>query len=249
MSTATMPLPTGTRLVKDVVFVCSIHPHKLHFYFSFGGRGIRPCLAGHPYQVTIVEGGLNKYDYGDKNQHTVPVPAEEIAASMCQASVRDLGVGVIEGPVPTDAELAEIRRIHLEYCQKVVKQADVDWSRHKGKHEHIPDVARRAAKTLGITRDWLTVIVPTSECLGCGNNVNDRAAFCSICGTVVNEEAYAQLLAREARAKAQAEAYGVEPPASKIPGRVGADVKKPMSGAAKRALKKNREAPPVGDED
>jgi hypothetical protein len=122
----------------------------------------------------------------------VTVRAEDIAKDFVNPEHEKEGFFVIEGVEPTEEELAKAVEIQNKHYAVLVQQGDTSWAQH-GKHEHISDAQRRAAKALGMTRPWLVTVVPNVVCPACGELVPAHVALCKHCNVVINKEAYDRL--------------------------------------------------------
>jgi len=148
--------------------------------------------------LTVVTPRTSIMDLGDKRTMELRVTAREIAEDLCREMNGDagedsfLGVFVCAGDEPTDDEIAAAgRRLDTFYRRKVA-EADREWARSHS-HLFLDDLQRRAARTLGLEREWNYELRESAECPGCGERLKPNVAVCKSCGAILNREKAAQL--------------------------------------------------------
>jgi hypothetical protein len=99
-------------------------------------------------------------DLGDKRTMEYRITAREVAEDIARELNGDSGEGsfhgvfVSAGENPTEGELADARRRLEEFHRKLVAAADLEWERTKNPM-FITDLERRAARQLGLEKQWL----------------------------------------------------------------------------------------------
>ena len=89
---------------------------------------------------------------------------------------------------------------HARICQsnwyeKLIKDADNDWSRSGHSHRSISDLQRRIAKKLRLDKEWLH-ISPTEtpygmmKCPACVSDIETKSIVCKHCHLVLKPEEY-----------------------------------------------------------
>ena len=117
----------------------------------------------------------------------------EIAEDICREINSDagersfLGVFVCAGDAPTEVELASAREKLDDFYRGLVAAADREWERSHS-FLFIHDLQRRAAKHLGIEKEWHYQARETEECPGCGDRVKPGVAVCKSCHAILNRE-------------------------------------------------------------
>jgi hypothetical protein len=165
---------------------------------SYGTYQVRGCAPGEPYAPIPVSGTHAVMDLGDKRTIDVPIAAQEVAQDLCREINADggedsfFGVFVAQGEKPDDDELAEARRRLAAFYRSMVASADREWERSHS-YLFINDVQRRAARHLGLEKDWFYQARETSDCPGCGEKVRAGVAVCKTCGAILNREKAAAL--------------------------------------------------------
>lgn len=165
---------------------------------SYGTYRIRGCEAGEPYAATRVEGRTATMDQGDKRVTTVRISAEEVAEDLCHEINADggedsfFGVFVAAGEMPTADELQEAREKLAAFYRRLVAGADREWERSHS-YLFINDVERRAARYLGLEKDWFYQARETMECPGCGEKIKPGVAVCRVCHAILDRNKAANL--------------------------------------------------------
>lgn len=161
---------------------------RMYGTFQIAGRG-----EGEPYALTRVSARTAAMDYGDKRSLPLAITAREIAEDICREINSDagersfLGAFVCAGDEPTEAELANAQAKLDEFYRALVASADREWERSHS-FLFIHDLQRRAAKQLGIEKEWHYQARETEECPGCGDRVKPGVAVCKSCHAVLNRD-------------------------------------------------------------
>jgi hypothetical protein len=157
---------------------------------SYGTYQVRGCAADEPYALTSVRARAAIMDLGDKRILEVPITANDVAQDLCREINADagedsfFGVFVAQGERPNDDELAEARGRLAAFYRSVVASADREWERSHS-YLFINDVQRRAARYLGLEKEWFYQARETSDCPGCGEKVRAGVAVCKTCRAVM----------------------------------------------------------------
>jgi len=159
--------------------------------------GRSACPTGR-VAVTVVTPRTSVMDLGDKRTMEVRVSAREIADDLCREINGDagedsfLGAFACAGGAPTDEEIAAAERRLEAFYRRKVAEADCEWARSHS-HLFLDDLQRRAARTLGLEREWNYELRESQECPGCGERVKPNVAVCKSCGAILNREKAEQL--------------------------------------------------------
>jgi hypothetical protein len=94
---------------------------------------------------------------------------------------------VCAGDTPTDTELASAHEKLDDFYRALVASADREWERSHS-FLFIHDLQRRAAKSLGIEKEWHYQSRETEECPGCGERIKPGVAVCKSCGAILNRD-------------------------------------------------------------
>ena len=143
------------------------------------------------YGITAVAARKGTIDLGDKRVLDFPITASEIAADLVREINSDggeasfFGVFVCAGAEPTPAELDQARGKLEEFYKKQVFIADQEWERTHN-YMVITDVQRRAARGLGLEKEWSYEPKPLVDCPACGEKVKPGVAVCRACGAILD---------------------------------------------------------------
>jgi hypothetical protein len=165
---------------------------------SYGVFAVNACVPGEPYGLTRVASRTAQMDLGDKRTLDVHITAREVAEDLCREINADggddsfFGVFVGQGDTPSDEELSAARERLTAFYRRVVMAADREWERSHS-YLFINDVERRAARHLGVDKDWHYQPRETSECPGCGEKIKPNVAVCKTCGAILNHDKAAAL--------------------------------------------------------
>jgi ribosomal protein L37AE/L43A len=161
---------------------------RMYGTFQIAGRD-----EGEPFALTHVTPRTAVMDYGDKRTLPLAITAREIAEDICREINSDagersfLGVFVCAGDSPTEAELKSAQEKLDDFYRALVAAADREWERSHS-FLFIHDLQRRAAKSLGIDKEWHYQARETEECPGCGERVKPGVAVCKSCGAILKRE-------------------------------------------------------------
>ncbi len=148
---------------------------------------------GADYALTPITARKGTIDLGDKRVLDFPISAREIAEDVAREINSDagdasyFGAFVCAGDAPTAEELTAARARLTEYYRKLVAQADQDWERAHN-WLMITDVERRAARWLGLEKEWSYEPRPLVECPACAEKLKPGVAVCKSCGAVLDAE-------------------------------------------------------------
>jgi hypothetical protein len=185
---------------------------------SYGVFAVNACIPGEPYGLTRVSSRTALMDLGDKRTLDVQVTARQVAEDLCREINSDggddsfFGTFVAQGDAPSDEELSEARERLTAFYRRVVMAADREWERSHS-YLFINDVERRAARHLGLDKEWHYQPHETVECPGCGEKIKPHVAVCKTCGAILD--------------RAKAAKLGLVPPAPAAPAAVVAEAAKP----------------------
>jgi hypothetical protein len=101
------------------------------------------------------------------------------------------GIFVAAGSAPTAGDLAEARQRLEEFHKRLVAAADLEWERTRNPM-FITDLERRAARLLGMEKQWLYDPKPSAECPVCAEKIKHGVAVCRSCGAILDREKAAQ---------------------------------------------------------
>lgn len=164
---------------------------------DYGNYFIAGKKAGEQFSLTEIGPRKGRMDIGDNKRLEIPIMPAEVAADL----IRDingnaggddhttsfLGVFICGKDGPTADELAVEQARLGEFYRFCVAQGDMEWQR-SGQVIMIPDLWKRAAKTLNLDREWCAVIPSNIECPGCGEKIKAGVAVCKSCGAILNRE-------------------------------------------------------------
>jgi hypothetical protein len=203
---------------QETVVIVNLTEQSWILHRSYGVFAVSACVPGEPYGLTRVTSRTALMDLGDKRTLDVRITAREVAEDLCREVNSDggddsfFGAFVAEGDVPTDGELSEAREKLAAFYRRVVMAADREWERSHS-FLFINDVERRAARHLGLDKEWHYQPRETVECPGCGEKIKPTAAVCKTCGAILD--------------RAKAASLGLVPPALAAPVAVVAEATKP----------------------
>jgi hypothetical protein len=165
---------------------------------SYGAFPVNPCAPGESYGLTRVSSRTALMDLGDKRTLDVRITAREVAQDLCREINSDggddsfFGTFVAEGDEPTEEELDVARERLAAFYRRVVMAADREWERSHS-YLFINDVERRAARHLGVDKEWHYQPRETAECPGCGEKIKPNVAVCKTCGAILDRAKAAAL--------------------------------------------------------
>jgi hypothetical protein len=207
----------------DTAVIANITEQQWILHRTYGTFQVAPAREKQPGQqacgVTAVAARKGTIDLGDKRVLDFPITAREIAEDLVHEINSDggdasfFGVFVCAGDAPTPAELDAARGKLEEFYKKQVFIADQEWERTHN-YMVITDVQRRAARWLGLEKDWSYEPKAMADCPACGEKVKPGVAVCRSCGAVLDAAKAAQFgLARFGLAPAAQVGAGTTPPA------------------------------------
>jgi len=165
---------------------------------SYGTYQIRGCAPEEPYALIPIAATRAVMDLGDKRTLEVPITAREVAQDLCREINADggedsfFGVFAAQGETPGADEIAEARQRLVVFYRSMVASADREWERSHS-YLFINDVQRRAARFLGLEKEWFYQARETSDCPGCGEKVRAGVAVCKTCHAILDREKAAAL--------------------------------------------------------
>jgi hypothetical protein len=120
-------------------------------------------------------------------------------------SRRHFGIGIAEGEKPTKAELEEARGYLNVRCSEIIADMRRMWDVDKATAHKILQASGRtvqmvAAEVLGLGNEaWMTQSTPSEnlKCPMCRVSVEPDAPICHNCKSVINEQAYLAIKARQ----------------------------------------------------
>jgi hypothetical protein len=157
---------------------------------------------GKPYSKLTISPAVAWMDMGDRRKMEIPITADDIAADLEKSVNSDIpklnngtvsfaGVFVADGDEPTKHELAQAEeRLRIMYLG-LVEMADMEWDRTHNSMT-ISDDFRRAARYLGLTKDWLYEQRQMVECPVCTEKLRPGAAVCKSCGAILDAKKAAE---------------------------------------------------------
>jgi hypothetical protein len=185
-------------MTQGCAVVVNLTEQNWTIYRSYGTYQVRGCTPGEAYALVPVSGTRAVMDLGDKRSMDVAISAREVAQDLCREINADggedsfFGVFVAQGETPDDDELAEARQRLAVFYRSMVAAADREWERSHS-YLFINDVQRRAARFLGLEKDWFYQARETSDCPGCGEKVRAGVAVCKTCHAILNRDKAATL--------------------------------------------------------
>ena len=145
------------------------------------------------YALTEITARRGVMDLGDKRTLEFPISAREIAEDLVREINADGGEGsffgafVCAGSAPSDAELAAAQARLGEFYVRLVATADQNWDRTHNWFM-ITDVERRAARWLGLEKEWCYEPKPLEDCPACAEKLKPGVAVCRSCGAILDPE-------------------------------------------------------------
>ena len=135
---------------------------------------------------TLIEDRKVPKDLGEDRFEIIEISGASIAKDIVQRNDED-GFFLCDGNEPTPQELKDAMDAFKNVCVYAVRNADVIWEKTRNR-EVIPERARRAARYLMVTPEWLDQVVnETKECPRCAESVKAKATACRFCGYDFNE--------------------------------------------------------------
>jgi hypothetical protein len=185
-------------MTQETAVIVNLTEQSWVLHRSYGVFVVSACVTGEPYSLTRVTSRTALMDVGDKRTFEVKITAREVAQDLCHEINSDggddsfFGVFAATGDAPTDEELLEARERLAAFYRRVVMAADREWERSHS-YLFINDVERRAARHLGLDKEWHYQARETMECPGCGEKIKLNVAVCKSCGAILDRVKAASL--------------------------------------------------------
>jgi len=185
-------------MTQETAVIVNLTEQSWVLHRSYGVFAVGACVTGEPYALTRVASRTAFMDLGDKRTYDVKITAREVAQDLCHEINSDggddsfFGVFTAAGDAPTEEELMEARERLAAFYRRVVMAADREWERSHS-YLFINDVERRAARHLGLDKEWHYQPRETMECPGCGEKIKPNVAVCKCCGAILDRVKAAQL--------------------------------------------------------
>ncbi len=182
---------------------------------------------GARYALTEITPRKGIIDLGDKRTLDFPISARDIAEDLAREINSDagensfLGVFVCAGAQPTAQELDAAHRRLEDFYSRQVAIADQEWERTHN-FMIINDVERRAARWLGLEKEWSYEPKPLVDCPACGEKLKPGVAVCRSCGAVLDREKAAQFGLAAVAIEPVVQGVGASAPTERLEKRPGA---------------------------
>jgi len=206
---------------EDTAVIANITEQQWILHRTYGTFLVAPARqkdgGQQAYGITAVAARKGTIDLGDKRVLDFPITAREIAEDLVREINSDggeasfFGVFVCAGAEPTPAELDQARGKLEEFYKKQVLIADQEWERTHN-YMFITDVQRRAARWLGLEKEWSYEPKAMTECPACGEKLKPGVAVCRSCGAVLDAARAAQFGLAPARYEEGRAGAGPTPP-------------------------------------
>lgn len=180
-------------MLQGAAVIVNLTDQSWTIHRSYGTYQIRGRAPEEPYAMIPVAGVRAVMDLGDKRTMDVPITAREVAQDVCREINADagedsfFGVFVAHGETPENDEICEARHRLEVFYRAMVASADREWERSHS-YQFINDVQRRAARHLGLEKDWFYQARETADCPGCGEKVRAGVAVCKTCRAILDRE-------------------------------------------------------------
>ena len=184
----------------DKAVIANITEQQWVLHRTYGNFLIGPCAPSSRlsrdqsgYALTEVTARKGAMDLGDKRTLEFPISAREVADDLAREVNADggdgsyFGVFVCAGAEPTEEELSQARHRLEAFYTDQVRIGDQEWERTHN-YQFITDVQRRAARWLGVEKDWCYEPKPMVDCPACGEKLKPGVAVCKSCGAVLDRE-------------------------------------------------------------
>jgi hypothetical protein len=185
-------------MTQETAVIVNLTEQSWVLHRSYGAFTVNGCPPGEPCALTHVAPRKALMDLGDKRTLEVPITAREVAQDLCREINSDggddsfFGVFVAASGAPSDDELSEARERLAAFYRRQVAAADREWERSHS-YLFINDVERRAARHLGVEKDWHYQPRETAECPACGEKIKPGVAVCRTCGAILDRAKAATL--------------------------------------------------------
>jgi hypothetical protein len=148
---------------------------------------------------------LESWDRGEGQVSTTPWPADLIVADILGINegqpandLRNYGVFCAAGATPTKVEIEAAKKLLVKRLTEDLREGDRLWSGDSRQRNQVNHIHRRAARYLGIKREWSADLVAQANCPFCDNAINPGALKCTNCGEILDEVRYAAAKQRAA---------------------------------------------------
>ncbi len=181
----------------DTTIIANITEQQWILHRTYGTFQVAPRPPQQAYGATAVGARKGTIDLGDKRVLDFPITAREIAEDLVHEINSDagdasyFGVFVCAAGEPRPAELDAARLKLEQFYKKQVFIADQEWERTHN-YMVITDVQRRAARWLGLEKEWSYEPKAMADCPACGEKVKPGVAVCRSCGAVLDAAKAAQ---------------------------------------------------------
>ncbi|HLW83367.1 MAG TPA: zinc ribbon domain-containing protein [Candidatus Acidoferrales bacterium] len=184
---------------ENTATIASVSDQDFWVTRTYGAFHIPARPKNEPYGFVVVTPRNDAIDIGDSRRFTVQVSAREIAADIIQ-DLEDHGIVVCEAARPSPEEISAAIERRDAWYKQLVADADEMWARGHSYRE-ISDMHRRAAKSLGLEREWAYVPQRSVDCPACGEKVRADVAMCKHCGATLDAERAAKYFPNGPRQK------------------------------------------------
>jgi hypothetical protein len=180
-------------MTQGCAVIVNLTEQSWNIHRSYGTYQVRGRAPEEPYTLIPVGGTRAVMDLGDKRTLDVPITAREVAQDLCREINADggedsfFGVFVAQGEKPGDDEMTEARQCLEVFYRSMVASADREWERSHS-YLFINDVQRRAARHLGLEKEWFYQARDTFDCPGCGEKVRAGVAVCKTCRAILDRD-------------------------------------------------------------
>lgn len=171
---------------ENTATIASVSDQNFCVTRTYGVFHIPARPKNEPYGIIVVTPRSDAIDIGDSRRFTVQVSAREIAADIIQ-DLEDHGILVCEAARPSSEEISAATEARDAWYKQLVADADEMWARGHSYRE-ISDMHRRAAKNMGLEREWAYVPQRSVDCPACGEKVREGVAICRHCNAVLDTE-------------------------------------------------------------
>lgn len=199
----------------DKTTIVSIYPKLVYDTKPTIQPGIFRIPAGsYEKPTTLIVGPSSWWKELPEEQPLLEIPSSSI--QVADSVVRDYCIGILESNmgdcmpglfyIPGSLSVREILDKHKQrlddakakqdtWFHALVKAGDVLWARSNGNPLAVSDDMRMAAKTLGITKDWMVNMDNTEmvKCKACGVLVNSAVVVCPNCKVVLDAVKFKEL--------------------------------------------------------
>lgn len=140
---------------------------------------------------------VEEWDRGEGQSSHTPWPSDMVVADIIGSNqshprndLRNYGVFVAAGEKPTKEEIAEAKVRLAAQLADDLRDGDNLWGGDAKQRAQISNIHRRAARYLGVKREWDSAIVAQSNCPFCASSINPGALKCTSCGEILDQERF-----------------------------------------------------------